>query len=243
MNENFDVFDDYAMTFDMNEEHIAHKFNHSYRVVHQAEEISRSLSLDEEESNLASLIALLHDIGRFNQWTKYKTFSDGESIDHGMESNRILFEEGLIKKFKHDKKDEETIKNAIYYHNKFNDEDLSDRDKMHADIVRDADKLDILYAMSTGVLLPLPSDDSEISPKVAEDFMKHKLISYNDVKTINDKVLLKFALIYDLNFDYSNDRVKREKYINKIYNGLKNKKIFKKYIDELNLYLKEKKKC
>ena len=62
MNENFDVFDDFVMTYDMNEKMIGYKYNHSYRTVHQAEEIARSLELDEEDMNLASNIALLHGL-------------------------------------------------------------------------------------------------------------------------------------------------------------------------------------
>ena len=41
MNENFDIFDEYVMNYDMNEEMIKFKYNHSYRVTHQSEEISR----------------------------------------------------------------------------------------------------------------------------------------------------------------------------------------------------------
>ena len=91
MNENFDAFDEYAMKYDMNIKEIAYKYNHSYRVVHQAEEISRSIELDEEEKDLASLIALLHDIARFEQWKRYKSFSDTKEFDHGDEGVKILF--------------------------------------------------------------------------------------------------------------------------------------------------------
>ena len=94
MNENFDVFDDFVMTYDMNEKMIGYKYNHSYRTVHQAEEIARSLELDEEDMNLASNIALLHDVARFRQWTDYKTFDDFNSFDHGDEGVKILFDEG-----------------------------------------------------------------------------------------------------------------------------------------------------
>ena len=92
MNENFDVFDEYVQNYDMNERMIGYKYNHSYRVVHQAEEICRSLNLDTEERDLASNIALLHDIARFRQWTDYKTFNDEDSFDHGDEGVKILFE-------------------------------------------------------------------------------------------------------------------------------------------------------
>ena len=44
MEENFDTFNDFVMTYDLNEEMITYKFNHTYRTVHQAEEIARRQS-------------------------------------------------------------------------------------------------------------------------------------------------------------------------------------------------------
>ena len=49
MNENFDIFDEFVMKYDMNIDMIAYKYNHSYRTVHQAEEIARSINLSEED--------------------------------------------------------------------------------------------------------------------------------------------------------------------------------------------------
>ena len=119
MNENHDAFDEYVLKFDMNERMIAYKYNHSYRVVHQAEEICRSLELDTYERDIASLIALLHDIARFRQWKDFKTFNDSESFDHGDEGVKILFDEGEINNYQVDKKEYDVVKKAIKNHNKF----------------------------------------------------------------------------------------------------------------------------
>ena len=239
MNENFDAFDNFALKYDMNEDMIAYKYKHSYRVVHQAEEICRSLNLDTEERDLASLIALTHDIARFRQWTEYHTFDDDKSIDHGEEGVKILFEEGEIDNFIAKKEDYEVIKKAIRNHNKFKIEDgLSERELLHAKIIRDADKLDILYAFSNKRILEVENDDSEIDENIGEDFLKHNLVVYKNIKTPNERVLMLIGLVYDLNFDYSKQRVKNEKYIEKIYENMSNKKLFKPYFDELIKYLK-----
>ena len=42
MEENFDTFNDFVMQYDMSEDMIVYKFNHTYRTVHQAEEIART---------------------------------------------------------------------------------------------------------------------------------------------------------------------------------------------------------
>ena len=235
----FDTFNDYVMNYDLNNDMIKYKYNHSYRVMHQAEEICRSLDMDNVERDLASFIGLTHDIARFKQWTEYQTFDDNKSFDHGEEGVKILFDEGLINKFDQNKDDYNVIKKAIINHNKYKIESgLNERELLHSKIIRDADKIDILYAFSTNRLLELDEDDSEISDEVREEFFLHKPVLHKYRKTKNDKLVSLMSLVFDLNYDYSKERVYREKYIDKIYDYLKNKKIFKEYKDEINKYLK-----
>ena len=153
MNENFDAFDDYALKFDLDDDAIKRKYEHSYRVVHQADEIAYTLKLDEDDSYLVCLIALLHDIGRFMQWKNYKTYSDNKSINHATLGIKILFEEKLINNFKLDKKDYDLVKVAIENHNKYelNEKELSEKELLHSRILRDADKIDILYHFENSV--------------------------------------------------------------------------------------------
>ncbi len=240
MNEDFDAFDDFVMKYDMNEKMIAYKYNHSYRVVHQAEEICRSLELDTVERDLASQIALLHDIARFRQWTNYKTFEDSKSFDHGDEGVKILFDEGEINNYKINKEDYDIVKKAISNHNKFSVDfkKLNERETLHSKIIRDADKVDILYSFSTNRLLEIEEDDAQISENVSEEFFAHRQVLKADVKSKNDRIILLFGLVYDLYYDYSKERVLNEEYIKKMYEHLKNKKIFKPYLDEITKYLK-----
>ena len=240
MNENFDEFDKYVMQYDMNEKMIEYKYNHSYRVVHQAEEVCRSIDLDNVERDLASLIALLHDIARFRQWTDYKTFKDSESFDHGDEGVKILFDEGEIKNFIIDKDDYEVVKKAVAGHNKYelDFDDMSEREKLHCKIIRDADKVDILYAFSTNRLLEVVEDDAEISENVKEEFYKHKQTKNINIKSKNDRIISMISLVFDLNYDYSKERVLNENYLKKLYSHFTNKKMFKPYIEEAINYLK-----
>ena len=240
MNENFDVFDDFVMTYDMNEKMIGYKYNHSYRTVHQAEEIARSLELDEEDMNLASNIALLHDVARFRQWTDYKTFDDFNSFDHGDEGVKILFDEGEIEKYQIDENDYDVINTAVRLHNKleYDEKLLTDKEKLHTKIIRDADKLDIIYSFSTQRLLEIESDDSVISDKVIKKIKNHMLVNKEDVQNKNDRIIMELALVYDLNFKYSLRRVYEEKYLYKMIDGLYNKDLFMSYVDEIYEYLK-----
>ena len=240
MEENYDIFDDYVMKYDLSEKMIEYKYNHSYRVVHQAEEICRSLNMDTVERDLASFIALVHDIARFRQWTDYKTFEDHKSFDHGNEGVKILFEEGMIEKFNVNKDDYDVIKVAVRNHNKLNIEDgLNERELLHTKIIRDADKVDILYSFSTNRLLEVEEDAGlGISDEVRDEFLRHTPVLKKNIKNKNDRLLMLVSLVYDLNYDYSKERIREEKYIEKMYDHIKNKKLFKEYFDDLRKYMK-----
>ena len=118
------------------------KVVHTYHVVDNAIMISKKLGLSEEDVDLAALIAILHDIGRFDELKNLKKF-DGVGNDHAMFASKILFEDNLIKNFIDTDEYNNIIKKAIENHNKKQIEDgLSDRELLHAKIIRDADKLD-----------------------------------------------------------------------------------------------------
>ena len=111
------IFNQYFKRFDMREKHILSKFHHTYRVSEYAKEIARSLKLNEHDIWLSEVIGLFHDMGRFEQWTKYKTFNDIDSVDHGDLACELLFDNNEIQKFNIDKK----YYKVIYYsiHNDF----------------------------------------------------------------------------------------------------------------------------
>ena len=239
MNENFDAFDDYAMKYDFEEEAIRRKYEHSYRVMRESDAIVYSLGLEEDDSYFACLIGLLHDVGRFPQWTKYKTFNDSKSFNHAIAGAEMLFDEGLINKFKLEEKDYHLVRTAIENHNvfKLDENKLKDKVLLHSKIIRDADKIDILYEISTPNIMGLDNDDSTISSEVKNSFYKHESIDRKDVKTINDRVIMKFALIYGLYFDYSKRIILEREYLDKLFETLNNKEIFKPYYEEAKKYL------
>ena len=58
------------------------KYEHTLRVLDNISIISRGEGFNSRLVNLSKVIAILHDIGRYNQLKKYGTFSDAKSIDH-----------------------------------------------------------------------------------------------------------------------------------------------------------------
>ena len=78
-----DEFLKYTENYDLSDFHIIGKQKHSIRVMELSKKIAEGLKLSEEQIELATLIGLLHDIARFEQYKQYHTFKDAESIDHG----------------------------------------------------------------------------------------------------------------------------------------------------------------
>ena len=60
-------FEKYLDGYDSNNDKVRLKIIHTYGVVHAMEEICHRMQLSEEDTELARIIALLHDIGRFEQ--------------------------------------------------------------------------------------------------------------------------------------------------------------------------------
>ena len=93
------AFKEYVRKYNPEDEKIKIKIAHIQRVAQNSKRIAQNLKLSQEDIELAELIGLLHDIGRFEQVRLYHTFVDKNSINHGEYGAKILFEDGLIRKF------------------------------------------------------------------------------------------------------------------------------------------------
>ena len=207
------AFDDFVSKYDISDERIKLKYDHTYRVCEQSLKISESIGLDDENTNLSFLIALLHDIGRFEQARLYNTFNDSKSVDHAFFGCKLLFEDGLIRKFVDDDSYDEIIRKAIYNHNKYEIGVCNDMEMLHSKIIRDADKIDIMNLVVNLGEIKLSDDNLGVSKKVDESFRNHLSISHKDKIARNDSIIMMLAFVFDLNFDYSYRYYKDNNYI------------------------------
>ena len=107
------------------------KIDHTFRVMDLCEEIAKSLNLTKEDIAIAKLCGLLHDIGRFEQWSRYKTFADSKSIDHGDFGANLLKEKKFMRKFNNDEKIDDLIIKVVKNHNKYKlEEGLTERESL-----------------------------------------------------------------------------------------------------------------
>ncbi len=214
-------FKKYLQNYDLKVGMIALKVRHTYGVISASEYIAKGLDLDEENIELAKLIALLHDIARFEQAKEFGDYRDYKTLDHVELAVKILFEDNLIRTFIDDNKYDEIILKVIKNHNKLYIEDgLNETELLHAMIIRDADKLDNFRVKSNETFEDIANlskeelENGTITDKIYNDFMNNKLIISKERKTQIDCWISYLAFIFDLNFNVSLVYIKENNYIN-----------------------------
>ena len=156
------VFEEYLNGYDRENDKVKLKIVHTYGVIRCSEEIGRRMGLQAEDMELAKLIALLHDIGRFEQLKRFNSF-EADTMDHATYGVKVLFEEGMIRQFIEEDTWDDVIRTAIAKHSDYELTGITDeRTLLHARLIRDADKLDncrvkLEDAMET--LLDLSADE------------------------------------------------------------------------------------
>lgn len=236
-------FDEFYSIFDEKEENILLKYKHSYRVMELSMKYAKLLNYSKEDYELAKFIGLYHDLGRFDQWTKYKTFNDIDSFDHASYACYLLFdyERRWIDFFPFTSYEKELIKYAIYNHNKFEIEKCDDaRMIKHAKLIRDTDKIDIFKVFSK---YKNPREGTEpISEKVLEAVYNHEVVKFEENSSDSDRLVNDLCLVYDINNDICLDEVEHN--LDLFYEKIINKKIYEEVYREVKSYIgKRKVKC
>ncbi len=235
------IYTKYYKKFDNKEKAIIRKYYHSRRVMNLTKIIARKHKFNKYDIQIAMVIGLLHDYGRFEQWTKYKTYKDFESVDHASLGVKLLKENNEIEKYWKRKADYDEIFDAIENHNKLKIALMSNHNEKLSKAVRDADKLDIFYLAS---IKEIPNNiycvtSDKISEKIQNGFDNKTAINVKDVKNKNDEIIYFIAMVFDINYSYSFKYLYKYDLINKIYNNIENKEKIKPYFDEINKYIKE----
>ena len=218
------VFEEFISNYETQPGHNL-KVVHTYHVAENAKELATNLNLSKEDIDLAELIGLLHDIGRFEE-IKIMNGFDSIKFNHAEYGVKILFEDNLIRNFIEDSSYDEIIKNAISNHNKLKiDDNLDERSTLHSKIIRDADKLDnyrvkvdepIEEIFAGKVNSKEEVENSPISDKVYETLKNEKCIDIHDRVYPLDYWLCVLAFTFDLNFKETIKVVKDNNYINRI---------------------------
>ena len=253
------AFAEYVRNYDPSDEKIKLKIDHTYRVAGLCQRIAESLGLSEPDVDIAWLLGMLHDIGRFEQIRRFGTFNDVQSVDHAEFGADLLFKEGLIRKFaegyyeecelarsgneeaeqiiknnEHHNKDTGLLEMAIRQHNKYRvKEDLTERQRMFCDILRDADKVDI-FKVNADIPMEIIYDvtteelkNGIITKEVLESFYKKKTVLKSVRKSAVDHIVGHISLLFELVYKESYRQAKEQGYVYKLLD-------FKSDVPEVN---------
>lgn len=224
------------------------KEKHSLSVCNEILNIGRKLILSDNNLRIAETMALFHDIGRFEQFTRYKTFVDKKSENHGELGVKVLQQEKTLVDLNEDT--QALILNAISYHNRLSvPEDESPACIYFSKLLRDADKLDIFNLVSTyyysgnseksaAIELDLP-DTATVSDEVMMGLHDGKIIGMQHLKSLNDFKLLQMGWIYDINYQPTFQMVHERGYLKKIRDTLPALKKIDQIYDRLLHHLKK----
>lgn len=205
------------------------KYNHSENVSNISNNISLFVFNEKVHQENARIAGLLHDIARFEQMKQFNTFVDAKSFNHGEKAVEIIKNEKFLINFNSEY--QTTILDAIHVHNKMNFDPFSNEiTQLTANILRDADKIDILHSIAEiystpessfrkAIELDMPNDPI-ISNNVLEQISQFKMVKFDDLQTLNDFKLLKISWVFDLNFPISYAIILENDSLTKIYNSL-----------------------
>lgn len=253
------AFAEYVRNYDTSDEKIKLKIDHTYRVAGLCQRIAESLGLSEPDVDIAWLLGMLHDIGRFEQIRRFGTFNDAQSVDHAEFGADLLFREGLIRKFaegyyeecelarsgneeaeqiiknnEHHNKDTGLLEMAIRQHNKYRvKEDLTERQRMFCDILRDADKVDI-FKVNADIPMEIIYDvtteelkNGIITKEVLESFYKKETVLKSVRRSAVDHIVGHISLLFELVYKESYRQAREQGYVYKLLD-------FKSDVPEVN---------
>lgn len=217
-----EIFESYLNAYDRTDDKVRLKIVHTYGVVGQISNIARRMRLSREDTELAKLIALLHDLGRFEQLRRFDSF-EPDTMDHAAYGVKVLFEENMIRKFLEEDTWDPIIRTAIAKHSDYKLSGISDaRTLLHARLIRDADKLDncrVKLTDTTETLLGASEEEigaQDISPDIYDTIFKNQCILSKDRITAMDYWVSYIAYFFDINYRESMDIILENDYISRI---------------------------
>jgi putative nucleotidyltransferase with HDIG domain len=227
-------FDDYVAGFYGNDAfvnaNLKLKEEHSRRVCEETVYLAEELGLSDNQKRIADVIALLHDIGRFEQFARYRTYNDPRSVNHCQLGLEVLREKKVLEQV--DRYERELIEKAIEYHGqKELPGGLEGECLLFSKLIRDADKVDIFYVVEEYyeqyrdnpgefmLELELP-DEQGYSAEVIEEILCGRRIDYGKLRTLNDMKLCQLGWVYDVNFTATLKRIKQRRFLEKMFDFL-----------------------
>ncbi|RQW87433.1 MAG: HD domain-containing protein [Geobacter sp.] len=192
--------------------HFILKEEHTHNVCANIIRVASDEGLKDDRLLLAEATAILHDVGRFEQYHQFRTFRDSVSVDHAALGAEIIREIDLLADlFPHER---DVVNCVVESHNVFLiPKEIQGDQLFFLKLLRDADKLDIWRVFIENYELPVEKRSEvvelgfpnlpECSPDVLEKVARRELVPLSSALTLSDFKLLQLAWVYDLTFTES----------------------------------------
>ncbi len=184
------------------------KIAHTARVCDNMCLLGRSVDLTDGQMCLAETVGLFHDLGRFEQYRRFRTFNDRQSANHARLSIDVLNQTAVLETLAADEKT--TIIDAIRFHNApALPGDQPPAGTVFMRLIRDADKLDIWKVFADYCRhhqRPEPAIVQHLAdlPRWEENIVKaiveKRIARFQDMRSLNDFKLLQLSWVFDLNY-------------------------------------------
>jgi putative nucleotidyltransferase with HDIG domain len=186
------------------------KIEHTDEVCRNMVKLARAIDLNTDQVATAEAIGLLHDVGRFEQYQHFRTFSDRQSVNHATLGVRILDAAGVLEPLGEAEK--AVIVRAIRFHNALKlPHEPSSATRVFIQLIRDADKLDIWRVFADYLAQPqrdpaivqhLPDNDTW-QEAIVSSLLEKRIAKLEDMRSLNDLKMLQLSWVFDLNFQQS----------------------------------------
>lgn len=207
------------------------KIDHSLRVLDLARRIADRESLAGTVRDLALAAALFHDVGRFPQYARYKSFSDPATENHARLGVGALLAAGgaLLDGFS--PKAKGVVLGAVFLHNvRALTHPLKEPLNTVVRVVRDSDKLDILPVImghldghgpaDKVITLGVTPDPDAYSRDMLDAVLDRRNADYRGMRYTNDFKLLLISWVYGLEFPSAARLMKERGHLDAILDSL-----------------------
>ena len=226
----------YAAPYDPANPRIALKVTHTLHVADLCDRIAREQGWPTADVDLAWLCGLLHDMGRFEQVRRWDTFRDAVSCSHAKLGASVLFGErerlgepvpagtpafGIprILDFIDSSAEDAVIRTAIELHSDYRlPRDLDPRTRAFTELVRDADKIDILRTVDADTpetILGCDADEllaSSLSPEATRAFDARRCMLRDDRSQPADFLVSFACFAFELAYPQSRGIMREQGY-------------------------------
>ena len=232
-----EAFEKYISSYSLDQSYMRLKHDHSIRVMELMGKYAKKLGFSEDDIELAKLIGLIHDIGRFEQYKVFGSDVDHKTVDHADYSVVQLFDKGEIRLFTDREEWYPIIEFAVKNHNKrvipYTEDE---RVLLFAKLIRDVDKLDIIYLLGYLGQHLYKDVNADITGDVRNYVLNHETVDVTKCVNENDWTTAQFAFVFDVNNNVILNEYKEN--LGYLYERV-NKERFKEIYEEILKYIAE----